>query len=483
MASGRLFLAVTLGLSSCAALPAVLRAEDAAPAEAEGKHVFQGEVNANSVFVRSRGSEDAYPTMKLSKGDKVTVVGIRGQWLKIEPPDGSFAYVAKSFINLRGDGTIGRATRDTLAHAGSQLNQMAAVTIATVHEGDDVQILGQYNEYFKIKPPTGSFLYINKQFVDPLKTVTPGEVATGNKAGNEADTNRGPAETPNSGTPGSPAPEQQVAVNNGPATRPAGEAPIAEGSPATPAATQPAFDAVVEYGKLEQQFLALGGKPINEQPLPELLAGYQKVLASDELPSSMRSIAEIRVSTLKARNEAREKYLALEENQKKMTAQRQALAAERQEIEDRIKKNDVQVYAAVGTLRPSSLQVGQGMLYRLTDPSTGRTVCYVRTTDSKYGSYLGQFIGIRGTVSNDPQLKSIIENPIEAKEVDQSQVNGSIAAQLVPPSLMHYTPPAAPAAPASPAPTAAAPTGPAVVAPAPASNGAGDQASTAPEPQ
>jgi SH3-like domain-containing protein len=482
MASGRLFLAVTLGLSSCAALPAVLRAEDAAPAEAEGKHVFQGEVNANSVFVRSRGSEDAYPTMKLNKGEKVTVVGIRGQWLKIEPPDGSFAYVAKSFINLRGDGTIGRATRDTLAHAGSQLNQMAAVTIATVHEGDDVQILGQYNEYFKIKPPTGSFLYVNKQFVDPLKTVSPDEVATHNKAGNEADTNRGPAESP--ATPEAPMAEHPAFADRTPTTRPAGDAAVAQGgSPASPPSTQPAFDPVVEYGKLEQQFLALSAKPLGEQPLPELLAGYQKVLASDELPSSMRSIAEIRMSTLKGRNEAREKYLTLEENQKKMTAQRQALAAERQEIEDRIKKNDVQVYAAVGTLRPSSLQVGQGMLYRLTDPATGRTVCYVRTNDSKFETYLGQFIGIRGTVNVDPQLKSIIENPAEAKEVDQAQVNGSIAAQIVPPSLMHYTPPAAPAAPSSPAPTAAAPTGPAVVAPAPASNATGDQASTAPEPQ
>jgi SH3-like domain-containing protein len=476
MASGRLFLAATLALSSCAVLPALLRAEDSAPAsEAEGRHVFQGEVNANSVFVRSRGSEDAYPTMKLNKGDKITVVGIRGQWLKIEPPEGSFAYVAKSFINLRGDGTVGRATRDTLAHAGSQLNQMAAVTIANVHEGEDVQILGQYNEYFKIKPPTGSYLYINKQFVDPVKTVAP-EVATRQNT----DTGAGSSETPAA----PPAPEHPAFTDRTPTTRPAGEVADA-GQPAAPATTQPAqFDAIAEYGKLEQQFVALNAKPIGEQPLPDLLAGYQKVIASDQLPSSMRSIADIRVATLKARNDSREKFLALQENQKKMLAQRQALAAERQEIEDRIKKNDVQVFAAVGTLRPSSLQVGTGMLYRLTDPATGRTVCYVRTSDSKYGSYLGQFIGVRGTVTTDPQLKSIVENPVEAREVDQAQVNGSVAAQIVPPSLMHFTPPAASAAPSTPAPTAAAPATPTLSAPAaPAPGSNSDQASTAPEPQ
>ncbi|HEY2584326.1 MAG TPA: SH3 domain-containing protein [Tepidisphaeraceae bacterium] len=483
MASGRLFLAATLAVTSCCALPAFLRAEDSAPSEAEGKHVFQGEVNANSVFIRSRGSEDAYPTMKLNKGDKITVVGIRGQWLKIEPPEGSFAYVAKSYVELHGDGTVGRVTHDTLAHVGSQINAMAAVAMANVHEGDSLQIVGQWNEYFKVKPPAGSYLFINKQFVDPVKTVQPAEAVAKDKP-EKTDSNPGPSDT------APPAPEHPVVITErNPSTQPAGGSAVAEASPAAPATTQPAqFDPVVEYGKLEQQFLALNGKPIGEQPLPELLAGYQKVLASDELPSSMRSIAEFRVATLTSRNEAREKFLALQENQKKMAAQRQALAAERQEIEDRIKKNDVQVYAAVGTLRPSSLQVGTGMLYRLTDPATGRTVCYVRTSDSKYGPFLGQFIGVRGTVSNDPQLKSIVENPIEVKEVDQTQVNGSIAAQLVPPSLMHYTPPSAPAAapaPVAPAPTAAAPATTAVPAapsaPAPASNGTSGQASAGPE--
>jgi SH3-like domain-containing protein len=477
MASGRLFLAATLALSGCAVFPALSRAEDSASSETDAKHVFEGQLNANAVQVRSRPSEDAYATMKLKKGDKVTVVGIKGQWLKIEPPEGSFAYVAKSFINLRGDGTVGRATRDTLAHAGSQLNELAVVTMATVHEGEDVQILGQYNEYFKIKPPKDSYVYINKQFVDPVETVlAPPPPSTPDNTDEHRD---------------KPEPKTSSAGNDvasAPTTRPAET--VAEGNTA-PATTQPAgFNAIAEYEKLEEQFTEINKKPIGEQPLPDLMAGYQKVIASDDLPSSMRSIAEIRLATVKARNDAREKFLALQENQKKMTEQRQALAAERQEIEERIKKNDVQVYAAVGTLRPSSLQIGQGMLYRLTDPASGRTVCYIRVTEPKYGPLLGQFIGIRGTITTDPQLKSIVENPIEAAPVDQTKVNGSIAAQIVPPSLMHYVPPASPATPAAQAPTPSAqastpPAGQVVPAPgtpaAPA--GGNDQASTSPEPQ
>jgi len=49
---------------------------------------------------------------------------------------------------------------------------------------------------------------------------------------------------------------------------------------------------------------------------------------------------------------------------------------------------------------------------------------------------LGQFIGVRGAITNDPQLKALIENPTDAKVVDQSKVNKSIAAQIVPPSLL-----------------------------------------------
>jgi hypothetical protein len=364
--------------------------------------------------------------MKLSKGMKVTVVGIKGQWLKIEPPEGSFAYVPKSFVIMRNDGTVGRMNREWLAKAGSELNDLAAQPLATVHDGEDVQIIGQHNEYFKIKPPKESYLWINKQFVDPLKTVAPPVEAVVEKPA--------PA-TDDKATKTEPDTTTTIASQTS-TTRPA-EA-IADNTLDKPATTQPSFDAIAEYQKLEDAFVAASAKQIADQPLPELLSGYQHVIASDQLPSSMRSIAEIRVETLKVRNDAREKFIAVTDNTKKMTEQRQALVAERQEIEDRIKQNDVQIYAAIGTLRPSSLQIGQVMLYRLTDPATGRTVAYVRTNDVKYAQYLGQFIGVRGNITNDPQLKSVIENPVDSQPIDPSKVNQSVAAQIIPPSLLKF---------------------------------------------
>lgn len=435
-ASGRILLAATLSAYTIVSLPPCVMAEDTSQAETDAKHAFLGEVNANAVYVRCRPSEEGpYATMKLNRGDKVTVLGIKGTWLKIMPPDGSFAYVPKSFVIMRLDGTIGRMNREWIAKAGSQLNDLVVQPLATVHDGEDVQIIGQHNEYFKIKPPKDSYFWINKQFVDPVQVIPKPDDQP--KATPQ---DQSPAAPPDSGEQSAPREQKEVVsqdqTDRGPTSRPAEQ--VAESSNTQSPATQPAaFDAVGEYDKLEEQFKDLNNKPILEQPLAEMMASYEKVLASDDLPPSMRRIAELRVATLKARNDAREQFLAVRKQNEQTAQKQQALAAEKQEIEVRIKENDLQIFTALGTLRTSSLQVGQGTLYRLTDPATGRTVAYIRTNDSvKFGGFLGQFIGVRGPVSSEHQLKSVIQNPSEVQPIDPSKVNTSVAAQFIPPSMV-----------------------------------------------
>ena len=61
--------------------------------------------------------------MKLNTGAKVTVVGERFEWLKVVPPEGSFCYIAKAFVDRNGDtGTVNRP--DVNVRAGSSLNAM-----------------------------------------------------------------------------------------------------------------------------------------------------------------------------------------------------------------------------------------------------------------------------------------------------------------------------------------------------------------------
>jgi hypothetical protein len=139
------------------------------------------------------------------------------------------------------------------------------------------------------------------------------------------------------------------------------------------------------------------------------------------------------------REEAKTQLLATRKSQEEMRQRNQALTAERQELEERIKETQVDFYTAVGTLRPSSLQQGPRgtVLYRLTDPDTGRTLVYLRSPDkNQMGQLLNQFVGVRGELRKDPLLRLNVIQPTEAKPVDQSRLGNGIAAAVMPPSLL-----------------------------------------------
>ncbi len=206
------------------------------------------------------------------------------------------------------------------------------------------------------------------------------------------------------------------------------------------------LDTVTRLQKLEADFSAASSMPLADQPIDALLAGYEGLASSPTVPEPTRKMADARAATLKARAEAREQFLAFQKQQAEEASKMQAQAAERTEIETRIKEIDVRVYAAVGTLRASSLQVGNGpassrtMLYRLTDPATGRTVVYLRTADPKYPEMLGQFIGVKGDITPDGQLNLKVINPTVTETVDPGLVNSRVAAEIVPPSLAAKAP-------------------------------------------
>jgi hypothetical protein len=438
MSARRFLLISTLSLGTLGAIagPVVLAEDLAASSDMSSpdvevaRHQFIGQVNSNDVFVRSGPGDNAYPTMKLDKGTKVTVVGIKFNYLKILPPEGSFAYVPAVYVDRRGDGTIGRANREIIAKVGSEMNDMKIAAMAKVNEGDDVTILGTEDEYFKIKPPEGSYLYVDKSMVDPVQVIAPPgqDLPPVNPLP--------PAPTP-SGVVVAPMPSPDpgpALVDGGPSTRP-GDSQVAV-LPTTKPAGDPVA-ATATFNKLEAEFTAANDKSITDQPLAELTSGYTAFEQDPGATPTEKRIADVRLSTLKLRTEARDEFVAVKEAQAKMLERQKSLKAEQDEIEDRIKQNDVTYYTVVGTLRTSSLQHGDETLYRLTDPATGRTVAYIKSNDSKYPPLLGQFIGIRGTLSTDTALNmKMVTDPTAVDVVDPTKVNNAVAAQLIPPSMM-----------------------------------------------
>jgi hypothetical protein len=386
--------------------------------------------------------------MKLNTGAQVTVVGVKFDWLKILPPEGSFCYVAKAFVD-KGAGDSGTVNRDDVnVRAGSALNMMKTTVQGKLTSGQTVKILGEQDEYYTIAPPADAYVYVKKDFVKFVKAVPAVPKDEAPKTAEPTPVAQDEKKEPTGAT-------ENLIVPQAPTSQPAAIASDDQTNPATPttttpddartagATTQPAppaaatVTAEAEFDKLEASYAAASGKPIEQQPVTELLGGYQKLIADPKLPESMRRVADFRAQTLKARAEARDKFVAVMKQQEESKKRQQALKAEQQEIEQKIKQNDVQVFTAVGTLRTSSIQNGNAMLYRLTDPATGHTVCYIRAEDpATVANFMGKFIGVRGPLTTDPTLSLKVVTPTDAAEVDPNEVFRKVAAQLVPPSLI-----------------------------------------------
>jgi hypothetical protein len=203
---------------------------------------------------------------------------------------------------------------------------------------------------------------------------------------------------------------------------------------ATPESAEAAFD------KAESAFLTSKDLPLEKQPIDEILKQFEGVSKNDALPESMRRVAESRVVTLKARLSAKTELVKLREGETELKQRQMALEADQQELHKRIAESTVKVYTAVGTLQPSSLQQGAVTLYRITDPATGRTVCYLRSNDAATIKLLGQFVGVRGALHEEARLGAKVITPTELTACDPGKVHLSITAQIIPPSLIPREP-------------------------------------------
>jgi SH3-like domain-containing protein len=419
------------------------------PAVENSKYQVQGLTNGGPVNVRSGPGEGYYATQMLDKGAAVTVVGIKFDWLKIVPPDGSFSYVGSVFVDRSPDGTTGKINRaDVNIRAGSQLNASKTTVQTRLGIGDTVQILGKEDEYLRIKPPAGAYLYVKKDFVEIVKAQTGTASLPTDSAGGTAPANPASNSDPTSKLPKATAPIIQTpdvittatpaSATTMPTTAPSQTASAATTQPgATAAAAAPPPPTAEElFGKYEQEFTELSKQPLAEQSLDDLTAKYQAIEKSTDLSDELKRVVQLRLATLAGRSQSQTKLLAARKIEKEAAQKQLVLQAEQQELAERLKQTEVEIFAAVGTLEPSSLQVGGGTLYRLTDPDSGRTMIYIRSADAKIADMIGKFVGVKGEATTDSQLSLRVITPSDIEPVDPAKVNGSVAAEIIPPSLL-----------------------------------------------
>ncbi len=433
-------------------------AQDAVPQPtvANSKYQIDGVVNVDSVYVRSGPGEGYYPTQTLAKGTAVTVVGIKFDWLKIVPPANSYSYVGAVLVDQSPNGTTGKINSNNVnVRAGSLVNAMKTTVQTRLNSGDQVEIIGKEDNYLKIKPPATAYLYINKQYVTIAQTAV-ADTSTPTTATPMLPSGKPDLTAVNSQKTGAviktAAPTAEAAgtiVTQAPTTAPSPAAvmaapttnPSSSVASAAPA-TQPAVAAAPPpsdeelFSQYEATFSTMSKQPLDSQPIDDLMTKYQSIASSTTLSEELKSVVNIRLATLKARLDNKAKLVEIQRLEKLATARQLALQAEQEELAERLKQSQIQVFVAVGQLQPSSLQVGGGTLYRLVDPATGRTEIYVRTSDPKITGLMGQFVGVNGRTSDDPQLSLRVIDPTDAAGVDESKVNTSVMASILPPSLL-----------------------------------------------
>jgi uncharacterized protein YgiM (DUF1202 family) len=179
-------------------------------AAGSAKFPYLAQPVSDSVNIRSGGGTAYYPCGKLKLGEDITVVAEEFGWAKIVPPKGSFSWIAKKYIRvdtsnpnvgfIKGDKVddevrvwVGSPDLDALTSSTTQ-------TKLSEKRFDVVELLGEEdNDYLKIAPPTGAFLYVfatNLKYIGPVGAIsTPVKI----KPGTETDI-KPPVETGNGTT-------------------------------------------------------------------------------------------------------------------------------------------------------------------------------------------------------------------------------------------------------------------------------------------
>lgn len=358
--------------SGTAAQPPVTIGAPKPPETPAGSYV--GEAMGDDVFIRSGPGTNYYQCGKLYKSDRIQVVSTQLGWACIVPPPGCFSWIPMQYVSINLDNpTMGIVTGDNVRiYAGSDFVEPMHSTSEQVKlfRGDNVKLLGEEkDDYYKIAPPQGAYLWVSTQFIQPVQAV-PGRAS------------------PGAGEPAVPVPGQPTQA---PAT--------------TESALLDAYYAMVNQIKAER------AKPMAEQNYAELRKKLEEIAKNQGAGKAARyaefSLRQIERFEL-AGTVGKEVELQNQERAKVNSKIDEARQTRLAQIEDLGK------FAVVGKLASSSLypSTDQNKRYRILDES-GKTMCYVAPAAGATGldltPLIGKKVGLVGDIQpHEPTARAFI---------------------------------------------------------------------------
>jgi len=346
---------------------------------------YIAEITGDDVYIRSGPGTNYYNCGKLRKGDKVKVVNTRFSWSCIVPPAGSFSWISAQYVgidaNNPGAGTV--AGDNVRVYAGSdEVRPMHSTSMQLkLNKGEPVRMLGEEKDnYYKIAPPTGAYLWISSEYTKPLASVEKLPEVTLAKV------------EPNEPNKVVVVVTKKISVED---------------------------EKLKEYYELEKRLGAERAKPIEQQNYSDIKKGFADMAANKEAGKAARYAefllkqterCELAVAVAK---EIKLQDAQLQQNRDKIDKARTTRLAKLEELGR---------FAVIGQLKPSSIFGTEPQLrhYRITD-ETDKTVCYALATGQAATADLSKLmdrkVGLVGTLESHPQTGKALVKFTEVVEI------------------------------------------------------------------
>ncbi len=391
-----------------------------------------GVVSGDNAWVKAAGVDRAphlsyQKQLLLTDGQTVGIVGEKDDFYLIVPPPGAYVFVSPTALR--------RATPDEIA-AAREVGQAPALEAAAASSATAATADANADAWALEESPAAAPTSVSADepsAVAPVAAQTPTPpTAVDQSPAAEAPAAESPTVEPelvaDAAQVADEAPDATPvdAVAQQEAAAPVVETPAVESlrsdavseAPAQPAdGTEPMVWPTVFSPSMkaaEAAYQAVFDQPVEQQPLDQLIANYQAVVADAAAPRPDRQIATARISQLRRNERLADTLRRLDEMQGQLAVrstdevlagfrERQARAAA-----------EPRPYDAVGRLLASGVYDGVNLprLYRVVDPATSRTIAYLEPAASpQTKAYLGEVIGVVGPMRFDPGLRLKLIEP------------------------------------------------------------------------
>lgn len=381
---------------------------------------YEAIVSQPDTPIRAGAGRSFYVVGQLAQGTQVTVEEVVFGWYKIRPPQGTFSYISRAFVDAYGDGRSGTINTNRAAVRTASINGPGESYRRQIDllKGDTVQIVAEEGSFYKIIPPDGAYVFL-----------PPGTI--GNTASNPDTSSTTAVQFPSSQQPtlsaetaapspsnDQPIPSRQTTFDEAPAAKSDSNPPASREPSVTPAAARsgdgaqentplPPQDKAQPVSKaliaVEKQFEEAHGLPLEDQPLNELLKTYQAVGRLPNLEPTDRHIVKVRLAELRHRARVADALRQI------ATARENIQTDVIQEVlNDERLAPPKQPYDARGLLHASGVYNGNVLpqLFRVVEPASHRIISYVRLKPGVDPStYVGKYVGIAGQKVFDSRLK------------------------------------------------------------------------------